>query len=39
VTTFVERGFTSFTLGPRLLRTEAAVPAIYGWVTALRGGL
>jgi len=39
VKTFVERGFTCFTLGPRLLRTEAAVPTIYGWVTALRGGL
>ena len=39
VATFVARGFTCFTLGPRILRTEAAVPAILGWVAALRGGL
>jgi 16S rRNA (uracil1498-N3)-methyltransferase len=39
VATFVERGFTPFTAGPRVLRTEAAVPAIYGGVAALRGGL
>jgi 16S rRNA (uracil1498-N3)-methyltransferase len=38
VATFVARGFTGFTLGPRILRTEAAVPAILGWVAALRGG-
>lgn len=37
VATFGERGFTPFTLGRRVLRTEAAVPAIYGWVAALRG--
>jgi RsmE family RNA methyltransferase len=36
--TFVARGFTGFTLGPRILRTEAAVPAILGWVAALRCG-
>jgi 16S rRNA (uracil1498-N3)-methyltransferase len=37
VDTFVARGFTCFTLGPRILRTETAVPAIFGWVGALRG--
>jgi len=36
VATFLERGFTAFTLGPRVLRTEAAVPAIFGWISALR---
>jgi 16S rRNA (uracil1498-N3)-methyltransferase len=39
VATFVARGFTCFTLGSRILRTEAAVPAIFGWLAALRGGL
>jgi RsmE family RNA methyltransferase len=34
--TFVARGFRSFTLGSRILRTEAAVPTIFGWLAALR---
>jgi RsmE family RNA methyltransferase len=37
VDTFVDRGFTPFSIGSRVLRTEAAVPAIFGWVAALRG--
>jgi RsmE family RNA methyltransferase len=39
VAAFLARGFTPFTLGPRVLRTEAAVPAIFGWLAALRAGL